>query len=262
MPEGDTIFRAATVLRQAMAGGVVQSLRLDEPRFDVEAVVGQRVTAVEARGKHLLIHLERGGAIHSHMGMTGSWHVYRPGEPWRKPARNAAVIMAINGFDLVCFSPPLVELLSADQLRRHEHLRSLGPDLLAEDFDAAGAAAELRRRDNLPLGEAVMNQRIVAGIGNVYKSELLFLLAFDPFARGTKYSDAEFSQLAALARDLMRRNLSGAARRTRFRGDLQRLWVYGRRGEDCFKCGTTIQVRRQGEAGRTTYWCPECQPPR
>jgi endonuclease-8 len=171
-------------------------------------------------------------------------------------------VLAVEELDVICFSPKLLELLSADQLRHHVHLRRLGPDLLAAEFALAGAVARFRARDELPLGEAVMNQTIVCGIGNVYKSDLLFLLGFDPFAPVRKFSDDELARLIDRARRLMQRNLSGAARQTRFRGDGRRLWAYGRSGEACYKCGATIQLRRQGDAGRTTCWCPQCQPPR
>jgi endonuclease VIII len=262
MPEGDTIYRAAATLRPALEGGCISQARLRDRQFEAERLVGVTVTAVEARGKHLLMHLSIGGAIHSHLGMTGSWHIYRPGEPWRKPAHYAALELTIGELVVICFSPKLLELLTADQLRRHVHLQRLGPDLLAAEFDVSGAVVRFRRHDAAPLGEAVMNQTIVCGIGNVYKSDLLFLLGFDPFAPVARFTDAELAALVDRARRLMRRNLSGAPRQTRFRGDGRRLWVYGRAGQACDKCGALILLRRQGEAGRTTCWCPKCQPAR
>jgi endonuclease-8 len=262
MPEGDTIYRAAATLRPALEGGEISAARLRDRQFEPERLVGATVASVEARGKHLLMHLSIGGAIHSHMGMTGSWHIYRTGEPWRKPAHYASLELDINNLAVICFSPKLLELLSADQLRRHEHLRKLGPDLLASEFDVPDAVARFRARNLLPLGEAVMNQTIVSGIGNVYKSDLLFLMGFDPFAPIANFSDAELAAMIEKARKLMRRNLAGGPRQTRFQGDGRRLWAYGRSGEACYKCGAVIQLRRQGEAGRTTCWCPACQPPR
>lgn len=196
------------------------------------------------------------------MGMTGSWHVYHPGQPWRKPERYAALVLAINRLEVVCFSPRLLELLTADQLRRHPHLQRLGPDLLDPQFDAAAAVARLRSRNGVPLGEAVMNQRLVAGIGNIYKSEVLFIMGFDPFSPVGCYSDEELAAMLSKARYLLRRNSGGPNRTTRFGSDAGRMWVYGRSGQPCPKCGATIRLRRQGEAGRTTCWCPECQPPR
>ena len=284
MPEGDTIFRAATTLRPAMEGRVIEDARIRDRQFECDRIIGSTVTGIEARGKHLLMHLRKGGpraepvaaprldgslalpinaaAIHSHMGMTGSWHVYHPGQAWQKPTHYAALVLAINKLEVICFSPRLLELLTADQLRRHPHIQQLGPDLLAKAFDMPAAIARLRQRNSLPLGEAVMNQRLVCGIGNIYKSEVLFLLKFDPFAPVSQFSDDELIGMLTKARYLLRRNSGGPNRTTRFGSDAGRMWVYGKSGQPCPKCGTVIQLRRQGEAGRTTCWCPECQPAR
>jgi endonuclease-8 len=196
------------------------------------------------------------------MGMTGSWHIYRPGEPWRKPTHYAALQLAINSLEVICFSPRLLALLTADQLRRHPHLTRLGPDLLSTEFDVEAAVARFRARNNLPLGEAVMNQTIVSGIGNIYKSEVLFILKLDPFAPVSQFTDDELGHLVLKARYLLKRNSNGPNRTTRFGSDAGRMWVYGKSGQPCPKCGTTIEIRRQGDAGRTTCWCPECQPSR
>jgi len=306
MPEGDPIFRTATTLRPAMEGGVIEAARIRDRQFECERIECSTVTAVEARGKHLLMHLARnpppseGGArggieqlstvgdaqdqaapknpspnlspqgkgiipthaIHSHLGMTGSWHIYRPGEPWRKPAHYAALVLSIKHLEVICFSPRLLELLTADQLRRHPHIQRLGPDMLAREFDMAAAIQRFRARNMLPLGEAVLNQTLVCGIGNEYKTDLLFLMGFDPLAPVERYSDDELTRLLAKARSLMRRNVGGRPRKTRFGSDAGRLWIYGQAGKPCPKCGTRIKLQRQGDAGRTTFWCPECQPTR
>lgn len=262
MPEGDTIFRTAATLRKSLEGGAITAATARDGVVDCDVLVGNRLAAIEARGKHLLMHLASGHAVHSHMGMTGSWHVYHPQQPWRKGANLAALVMRVAALDAVCFSPKLLELLSADRLRRHPHLNRLGPDLLGAEFDVPAAIARFRRRNALPLGEAVMDQTIVCGIGNVYKSDLLFVLGFDPFAAVAQFTDDELGALLQRAQALMKRNLSGAPRQTRFRGDGRRLWVYGRSGDACFTCGAAIQLRRQGDAGRTTCWCPVCQPAR
>jgi endonuclease-8 len=196
------------------------------------------------------------------MGMTGSWHVYRRGDRWRKPAEYAALALTLNDLHVICFSPRLLELLTADQLRRHPHLTRLGPDLLGPEFDVAAAIARFRARDEAPLGEAVMNQTIVCGIGNIYKSELLFMLGYDPLAATQRYTDDELSALLHKARRLMRSNCSGSRRVTRLGSDAGPMWVYGKSGRPCPKCGGAIALVRQGDAGRTTYWCPECQPRR
>jgi endonuclease-8 len=154
-----------------------------------------------------------------------------------------------------------LQILSPDRLRRHEHLRLLGPDLLSPDFDAAEALRRLRMNNEFPIGEAVMNQRLVAGIGNIYKSETLFLSKVDPFASVGSLGDEAWLALLALARKLMRRNLATQTRKIRLAGDGGKMWAYGRPGKPCFKCGTIILIRRQGDQGRTTFWCPQCQPP-
>ncbi|MCA9238292.1 MAG: Fpg/Nei family DNA glycosylase [Planctomycetales bacterium] len=263
MPEGDTIYRSAAQLRKALAGReIIQSATWDRLRDSPLArLAGRTIDAVEARGKHLLMHLSGGGAIHSHMGMTGSWHLYPAGEPWQKPARNAALVLTLDGLQAVCFTPKTLEYLSPYALRRHPHLVSLGPDLLAGEFADAEALARLRSVDDAPLGEAVMNQRVVSGIGNIYKSEVLFLEQLDPFAPVAKFTDDELRALLAAARRLMLRNLDGRPRTTRT-GPGGRLWIYHRSGRPCLKCAGAIAMRRQGDAGRSTYLCPQCQPPR
>lgn len=263
MPEGDTIYRSAVTLRPAMEGGTIAEARLRDPHFEVERLIGAVVTQVEARGKHLLMHLSTSDAIHSHMGMTGSWHIYHVGQKWRKPEHYAALTLRINQLDVICFSPKQLELLTADQLRRHPHLPKLGPDIAADgEFDVEAALANLRTRNETPLGEAVMNQRLLCGVGNIYKAELLFIMGFDPFAPVERFSDDELRRMLHKGRALMVRNLGGPRRTTRFGSDAGRHWVYNRSGTPCPKCGTAIRLRRQGEAGRTTCWCPECQPAR
>ena len=274
MPEGDTIFRTATTLRPAMEGGRIDNAQIRDHQFEVHHIIGATVAAVEARGKHLLMHLTSASRavpgphqhatciLHSHMGMTGSWHIYHPGQPWLKPTHYAALVLAINTLEVICFSPRQLELLTADQFRGHPHIQRLGPDLLANQFDMAAAVARFRQRNSLPLGEAVMNQTLVCGIGNIYKSEVLFLMNFDPFAPVSSFSDDELSAMLAKARHLMLRNCGTPRRTTRVGSGAGPLWIYGKSGHPCPKCGATIQLQRQGEAGRTTCWCPACQPTR
>lgn len=261
MPEGDTIFRTAERLRQCLLDQTIQSADSPARWCDPQPLVGGRVRDVQARGKHLLIHMDPGPAIHSHMGMTGSWHVYQPGERWQKPARRAALVLDVKTWVSVCFSPKTLELLSPDRLRRHPLLERLGPDLLAEQFDLPEVLRRFRTQESTPLGEAVMNQAIVCGIGNVYKSEVLFLEQRNPFTVVANCSDEQLLAIVHRAQVLMRANLQGFARRTRHRSDGGRLWVYGRQGQACYRCGTAIRLRRQGDLGRTTYWCPACQGP-
>jgi endonuclease VIII len=262
MPEGDTIHRTATVLQRAIAGQTIAEATLRDPLFEVSAIIGQQIPRVEPRGKNVVMHLSGGGALHSHMGMTGAWHLYKPGEEWHKAPKNAVLTMRFDEWLAVCFTPKLLALLSADELRRHDHLQGLGPDLLGPHFDVAEALRRFRAHNQLPLGEAVMQQSIVAGIGNIYKAELLFLHKLDPFSPVAAYSDEELRGLLAEGQKRLAHNLGGHLRQLRFAGDGQRMWAYGRSGKSCFKCGATIQIRRQGDQGRTTYWCATCQPAR
>jgi endonuclease VIII len=268
MPEGDTIFRTADVLRAALVGRRITSARAQPgPGLrrvpDLSRLVGATVTAVEPRGKHLLIAFSNGLTVRSHMRMSGSWHRYRPGEPWRLPVHQARAILQTPEAVAVAFNTPIVELLTDADLRRSPTLSSLGPDLLAEGFDAAGALDRLRHRDAVALGDALLDQRAVAGIGNVYKSEVSFVERLDPWAPVAAFSDEELLGALRTARRQLQANVRGGARVTTGRSARgQQLWVYGRAGRPCRRCGTPIESRRQGELARLTYWCPRCQPSR
>lgn len=262
VPEGDTIFRTARTLRQVLVDRVIERARataFSGVPIHAESLIGHIVESVEPRGKHMLIALDDGRAIHSHLGMTGSWHVYRPGEAWQKPEKNARLVLEVPGFVVICFTPMVLELCSRTALRRHQFINNLGLDLLAPEIDISDILARFRQHNATPIGEAVMNQTIVCGIGNIYKSELLFLSNINPFAPVSSLTDDTIYNLLELARDLMRQNLQEPHRTTRYQGDGHRLWVYPRTGEPCFLCGAMIQVRRQGDLGRTTYWCARCQ---
>jgi endonuclease VIII len=262
MPEGDTIYRTAARLGPVLQGRRIEAATGRQPPFDPASLVGRVVTRVEARGKHLLIHVDDGGAVHSHLGMHGAWHVYGPADRWSRPPEQATLILQTGQRWVACFHPQTLELLTATTLRRHPFLRNLGPDLLAPELDETEVLRRFRVHDPTPLGEAVLNQTIVCGLGNVYKSELLFLLRLHPLLPVGRLTDDELRQLLRRARELMRKNLAGYPRRTRFGRDGQRQWVYGRSGEPCLVCGDRIEMRRQGDLGRSTYWCPTCQPAR
>jgi endonuclease-8 len=231
-------------------------------QLEAELLRQRRVENIEPRGKHLLMHLDDGSAIHSHMGMTGSWHVYLAGQPWRKPRRFAALELVMsNQVHIVCFTPKTLEVLSPDGLRRHPWLNRLGPDLLDVEADMDEIVRRFRTQGAATLGEAVMNQSVVCGIGNIYKSESLFTCRLSPFTRVDQCSDDQLRQWMLRAQRLMRRNLSGHVRRTRTGRDGSSKWVYGRLGEPCLECGELIQMRRQSDLGRSTYYCPQCQAP-
>ncbi len=254
MPEGDTILRAARALGRILEGKPVTSFSSPLPALTGADLAGRRVDAVEARGKNLLIRFDDGRALVTHMRMTGSWHLYEPGQPWKKPARLARAVLATSDAVAVCFNAPVVELLSARQLVRSERLRRLGPDVLAPAFDAAEAVRRLAALPDTPIGAALLAQSALAGIGNIYKSETLFARGADPFAPVATFTEAELREIVGKARQLMAAGVSGSGR-----GPYR---VYRRSGQPCRSCGTRIRMRRQGDAGRSTYWCPRCQPAR
>ncbi|WP_254507945.1 Fpg/Nei family DNA glycosylase [Anatilimnocola floriformis] len=259
MPEGDTIHRAATRLRAVLDGQLIERAESRWLGAVAASFPGRKIQSIEARGKHLLIALDDDRVIHSHMGMTGSWHIYRPGEPWFKPPQRAAISLDCPAVCVVCFTPKLLEVLTATALRRHDYLNRLGPDLLAKPPSDEEVIARFRQGNNLPIGQAVMNQTIVSGIGNVYKSELLFSLRLHPLLLVSDMSDEQLLELTTLASELMSQNLSGRPRTTRHSLDGGRFYAYGRSGKACYTCSTPIEVIRQGDAGRTTYFCPHCQ---
>lgn len=273
VPEGDTIHRTANTLRRVLADRVLTRGESDRLPLVTWALVGRRVARVEARGKHLLIHCDPqpeaasepgtlGVTIHSHMGMTGAWHLYRRGEPWLLAAERAHLVLGTSDWELPCFTPATLELLGPRGLLRHPRLAALGPDILAPDFDEAGLGEALDRLQGLgelELGDAILRQSALAGIGNEYKSELLFLARLDPFARVDALARESLRALLERARALMQHNVEhGAGRRTRFEGRA-RSWVYERSGQPCRECGATIRMRRQGPLARSTYFCPRCQ---
>lgn len=269
MPEGDTIFRAARHLRRALLDRPITRFEIRPQRRGGQQIrvprelppsrlVGSVPFDVESRGKNLLFHLE-GAVLYTHMKMTGSWHVYRHGEAWRKSARGESVRIDNEAFVVVCFNAPVVELMPEARLPRHPLLSALGPDLLAERPRYDEMARRLRARNDIPLGEALMDQRVLAGIGNVYKSELCFLLGLNPFAPVAKLDDDALQSVLLEARRLMTENLGTFRRTTRHAQDGVRHWVYGRSGAPCATCGAEVRLRRQGDMGRSTYFCPRCQ---
>ena len=268
MPEGDTIFRTADVLRAALVGRRITAARA-QPRPglrrvpDLSRLIGSSVVRVEARGKHLLIGFDNALTLRTHLRMSGSWHRYRRGERWRRPTQQASAILETAESVAVAFNAPVVELLTDTDLRRSRPLSSLGPDLLGRDFDAEEALRRLRERDSMELGNALLDQTAVAGIGNVYKSEVAFLEGLDPWAPSAAFDDQELLRALRTARRLLQSNTRGGARITTGSGVRgQSLWVYGRGGRPCRRCGTLVEMRRQGDLARQTFWCPRCQPPR
>ncbi|MGE0791807.1 MAG: DNA-formamidopyrimidine glycosylase family protein [Sandaracinaceae bacterium] len=256
MPEGDTIHRAAERLSAALVGQRIVRWYSDLAELMDARLADRVVTSVEARGKHLLITFDDGRALHTHMRMNGRWLVRPVGWPRRVGGRRVAQLETERHL-VVCVDAPVCELVRAGRVP--DEVARLGPDLLAPDVDLEEALRRLREHGSLPLGEALLRQDLVAGIGNVYKSEVLFLRRMDPFSRVADHDDDALRALLREARRQLRRNLHVPIRATRRRGSGAPLWVYRRSGEDCFKCGERIAMKRQGERARSTYYCASCQ---
>jgi endonuclease-8 len=274
MPEGDTIFRAARTLNRALSGKRVIRFESMFPALtrihEDMPITGRTIESVRAMGKHILMRFSGNLTLRTHMRMSGSWHIYRPGETWRKGRLDMRIVIATADFEAVGFNIPIAEFIHDRNLTRHDELRRLGPDLLSEEFDEAEVIARIRARPGIEIGDVLLTQPVMAGIGNVYKSEVLFACGVNPFVLAGTLSEEAVRQLVQTARKFLRMNVSGELaamttytgfRRTTRRADpRERLWVYGRARLPCRRCGTTISVRAQGRDARLTYWCPTCQP--
>ncbi len=271
MPEGDSLARMADLLRPALGGRVVTGARALTPGPRTSLVVGQTITAILATGKHLRIQFGSGLELRTHLGLHGTWHRYRTGEPWRRPAARAVLVLEVPGAVAVCFDARTVDLFETRAAALHPALGRLGPDLLDPGFDATEAIRRLRapQRAATEIGAALLDQRVMAGIGNVYKSEVLFMERVNPFGPVADIDDATLERLVETARRLLVRNAdprvaSGRATTRDPRTDAPQaagpLWVYRRAGRPCRRCGALIRAVSQGaEPPRTTYWCPSCQ---
>lgn len=264
MPEGDTIWRAAARLRPALAGR--ELLAFEAPRL-----VGDRprpgavVEEVEAVGKHLLVHFSGGLSLDTHMRMTGSWHLYRTGERWRKPRHLLRCRLQVPQWEAVCFAAPVVRSYRRDGRAgptgvASDPIAHLGPDLCRPDADLDRAVAGMALVEpGTTIAEVLLDQRVAAGIGNVYKSEVLFALGVSPFAPVEAIDPAMRRALLERASVLLRRNL-GTSRRTTIPGPPGSVAVYRRARLPCRRCGTPIRMLHHGLHARSTYWCPRCQP--
>lgn len=258
MPEGDTIHRAADRLRPALAGKALVRIEAGRARGR-RPPPGTLIDAVEAQGKHLRIRFADGTALRTHLRMNGSWHLYRTGERWQRPAHTARAVVEVDGWVAVCFSAPVVELERDDAATAH-----LGPDLTSAELTDAHLDTAVERMAALAepgteIAVALLDQRVAAGIGNVFKSEVLFLHGVDPFSPVADVPVDERRRLLATAAKLLRANATSAGPRITYQGATA---VYGREGQPCRRCGSPVRRRRQGEQARSTYWCPTCQPPR
>jgi len=258
MPEGDTLFRTAAGLRPHLVGRVVTAARATRPGPQVERIVGSTIDAVESQGKNLLIRFDNGFVIRTHLRMNGSWHRYRPGEHWRRGAARARLVIEVPGAVAVCFDAPVVELFEGRTEELHPGLGPLGPDLLDPGWDTAAADEALRRlrdpaRESLSISEALLDQRALAGIGNIWRNETLFAERVDPYARVADLDDATLVRLIATARRKLRASVGVAPGRAP-------MAVYRRAGRPCPRCRTIIRSAPSGGSlPRTTYWCPSCQ---
>jgi len=250
MAEGDTILRTARRLDAALAGEVVAAAA-PNPRgraAGVERLDGRRLDGVESHGKNLLL---RFGdlVLHSHLGMNGSWHVYPRGGPWRKPRRSAWAVLAGERGEAVQFGGPTLRLIAADRLRRDPQLVRLGPDILAPDADLEAVATGLRAAPERALGDALLDQTLVAGIGNIFKSEACFAARLDPWRPLGDLSDEELHTVLSAARGQMLEAVASG----------RHGYAVYRARRPCPVCRGGISSRGQGEDNRTTYWCPRCQ---
>ena len=259
MPEGDTVHKLAVELHSRLGG---RELRGGEVRGRPDLALGGRtVERVEAQGKHMFVHLD-GVWIRSHLGMHGAWHRYAPGERWKKPRNHAGIILEVEGDVLVCFHPEELEVGDAAAMERFRLTRRLGPDLvqLLPEVSEVQRRADVFLEPEAPIVDLLLDQRVACGIGNVYKSELLFIHRRSPLASRATFSTDELTVIYADAHRLLRANLHAGPRATRLAGDGEDLWVYGRSGRPCLNCGANIETARLGRGARDTFWCPSCQP--
>jgi endonuclease-8 len=275
VPEGDTIYRAARALGHALEGKVVTRFETAlAPLASVDdntPVAGRTVEKVESRGKWLLIHFSGDLILVTHMLMSGSWHMYRLGERWHRGRREMRAVIATTDFEAVAFNVPVAKFYTAHTLARNSGIPKLGPDLLGAEFAADEAKARLTAHGDEEIANVLLNQRVMAGLGNVYKSEVLFACGVHPFRLVSALTAAEVDCILERARRFLEANVkdsaeggmvtyTGLRRTTRAADPGARLWVYRRQGKECRRCGTAILMRRQGPGARSTYWCPECQP--
>ena len=276
MPEGDTIYRTARAMGRALIGKPITAFRSNYPlltRFhDDTPITGQTVDNVEARGKWLLIHFSGGATLATHMLMNGSWHLYPRGERWQRPARDMRIVLESCDYQAVAFTVPVARLYTAEALAREKRIPPPGSDVLNENFDPASAAARIRACADEEIGNVLLHQYVMAGIGNVFKSELCFVERINPFCLVAALKYDQIEALVRSAQSLVAANVledsgnmivtyRGQQRRTTHRtSPKDSLWVYGRSGEPCRRCSTAIRHRLQGQDARVTFWCPTCQP--
>jgi len=276
MPEGDTIHHAAKRLRETLVGHDIVELATPHPRHGrdrwPERLSGRAVRGVDAHGKHLFVRFEGELTLHSHLRLTGMWGVYRRGRRWSRSPHRAWLVLRTGQREVVQFDGPVLELMTDSRTRFDQRLTGLGPDIIGDDFSERAYLRRLRGDDpTRGIGEALLDQRNLAGIGNVWKSEACFLAGVDPWRHSGDVSDDEALEIVHEARPLMLisaergghivsyRPQRNASRRRRIAPDEESTWVYGRAGRPCRRCATPIRVHGQGDDNRATFWCPACQ---
>jgi endonuclease-8 len=267
MPEGDTIHKAARRIGSALVGKPIVSIETPQRRHGrdrwPERLAGRAVKAVDAHGKHLFLRFDGDLTLHSHLRMTGWWGVYPRGRRWGRSPRRAWLVIRTPDHEVVQFDGPVLELMIDSRTRFDQRIAGLGPDIVADEFDERKFLTRLREDDpTRGIGDALLDQRNVAGIGNLWKSEACFLTEISPWRRVEETSDDEALNIVRKIRPLMRKAAeeSGPQRTYEQAGYWESpTWVYKRAGQACRRCGAEIRARGQGEDNRTTYWCPECQ---
>jgi endonuclease VIII len=276
MPEGDTIFRTARALTRALVGRPITAFRSNYPfltRFhDDTPLIGQTVDRVESRGKWVLIHFSGGGILVTHMLMSGSWHIYRLGQRWQQPGRNMRIVLENNICQAVGFRVPVVQIHTASSLARDRRIPAPTTDVLNPDFDAQAVTWRIRACAHEEIGDVLLHQDVLAGVGNVFKSEVCFVSGVSPFCKVADLRAEEIDVLIRTSQKLIAANVledsgdtivtyRGQHRRTAHTSDpTASLWVYGRANDPCRRCGERIRRRIQGPDARVTFWCPQCQP--
>jgi endonuclease VIII len=279
MPEGDTIYRAARALQKAIGGKVVTGFETGLAKLarvnDDAPLVGRVVEKVESRGKWCLIFFSGDLILVTHMLMSGSWHLYRTGERWQMGRGRMRVAVRTADWEAVGFNIQIAEFHTVRSLERSGQVPKLGPDILSEGFRVEDGVAQMaaygRESPDAEIGSVLLNQRVLAGLGNVYKSEVAFAAGVNPFRVMKTISPREMQAMVDWAQRYMQANVvdgkgegimtyGGSRRTTHAMNREKRLWVYRRQGQECRRCGAAVMMRKQGVQARSTYWCPNCQP--
>ncbi len=266
MPEGDSIFKIAARLRPRLVGQALSRLELRE-HGPVPSLVGSNVERIDAHGKHMFVYIEPRKVLHVHLGMHGRWRVFPGGATKAFSPESALAVLGVGADAYVCFRAAFARLRGIDDPSVRGAMERLGPDILAPQFEMSRAVQRSLARAEGTVAEVITDQRVVAGIGNVYKSEVLFLCGLHPLTPAHQLDTSQWEAIYTCASELMRANLIPGPRSStathkagRHPAGVARLWVYRRRAAPCLRCRTPIERTTEGTLDRSTYWCPECQP--